>query len=167
MGTPSPAPGAPPRPGQGGPLGKLDKKKKIGLGLAAVGGVVGIAYVRSKSGGGSASDASDTSGGSDTATQPANFTGDDSEGDFDDLDSQVSSLQEQLATITAHDNQPGKPPNLWDIAKQALVGRGNKNPTNSEIWHERKKLFNVGQSTKPAPKPTAPKKRKPKPVRKK
>ena len=41
----------------------------------------------------------------------------------------------------------GKTPDLWDIAKEALIGQGNKNPSSSEIWHERKKLFGIGAKT--------------------
>lgn len=164
----TPPPGAP-----GGPPGKKKgiladpAKRKAAIAVAVVAAVAGVAYIRSR---GSSSSDSGSGGDSGTASgsQPADFTGDDSGGDFDDLDSQVQNLQGQLATLSAEDARlagaAGKPPNLWDIAKEALAGRGNTRPTSAQIYAERRKLFGVGQAPRKAP---APRKLKPRPVRKK
>lgn len=42
----------------------------------------------------------------------------------------------------------GKTPSLWQIAKEALEGKGIRNPTSSQIWHERKTLFGIGGGKK-------------------
>jgi hypothetical protein len=152
MTVPAGPPGPPRRPG----LVAWAKKNPALAAAAAAAGGLGLWVLHKRS---VANTPADTAGADATNTPagtiPGQFDGSGTTDPFGTVEQQIGDLQAQLGRFTAGQNPAPAPGlNFWQLARQILIKRGEKNPTQAEIGKERRRLIRLlgpAPARKPAP----------------
>jgi hypothetical protein len=122
------------------------KHKGLAAGGALGAGAGGYLLYRRNQASSAAADAADTSATTTTGTgsgAPAAYDGGSGgSGGYDQLESQLGTLQTQLSTLTQAKNPPPGV-NFYQMAKQLLEKRGSKDPSKQQIERERRRLIRV------------------------